>query len=114
MVKSNITKPNILLITTDQQHYSMLGAVNDILKTPNLDSLVEEGTRFNRAYCSNPTCSPSRASVITGMLPSTHGCWSLGTKLPESVPTLGEYLKNNGYHTALVGKAHFQPTCSTE
>lgn len=107
-------KPNILLITTDQQHYSMLGAVNDILKTPNLDSLAEEGIRFNRTYCANPTCSPSRASIITGMYPSCHGCWSLGTKLPESVHTLGEYLKNNGYHTALVGKAHFQPTRSTD
>lgn len=62
-------KPNILLITTDQQHYSMLGAVNKILKTPNLDRLADEGMRFERAYCANPTCSPSRASILTGMYP---------------------------------------------
>jgi len=106
-------KPNILLITTDQQHYSMLGAVNKILKTPNLDRLADEGMRFERAYCANPTCSPSRASILTGMYPSKHGCWSLGTKLPESTETLSAYLKDNGYATALIGKAHFQPTKST-
>lgn len=106
-------KPNILLITSDQQHYSMLGAVNDKIKTPYLDHLAEEGMLFNRSYCSNPTCSPSRASILTGMNPSEHGCWTLGTKLPEFTPTLSQYLRNNGYETALIGKAHFQPTVST-
>ena len=107
-------KPNVLLITTDQQHYSMLGAVNSLINTPNLDKLVSEGTMFNRAYCANPTCSPSRASILTGMYPSRHGCYSLGTKLSESVPTLSGYLRDKGYETALIGKAHFQPTKSNE
>lgn len=107
-------RPNILLITSDQQHYSMLGAVNNKLKTPNLDKLAEEGTLFERAYCSNPTCTPSRSSILTGMYPSEHGAWSLGTKLPESTPTISQYLQDNGYETALIGKAHFQPTLSTK
>lgn len=107
-------RPNILLITSDQQHFSMLGKVNNKLHTPNLDKLADEGMLFDRAYCPNPTCSPSRSSILTGMYPSEHGCWSLGTKLPESCETMSNYLANNGYNTALIGKAHFQPTKSTE
>ncbi len=92
-----MAKPNILLITSDQQHFSMLGKVNKILKTPNLDKLADEGMSFDRAYCPNPTCSPSRSSLLTGMYPSEHGCWSLGTKLNEDIPTLSGYLADNDY-----------------
>ncbi|HMO50828.1 MAG TPA: sulfatase-like hydrolase/transferase [Kiritimatiellia bacterium] len=104
---------NILWITSDQQHWNTLGSLNPAIKTPNLDRLAAEGTLFTRAYCPNPTCSPTRASMITGLLPSQHGCWALGTKLPEDQPTLGEYLQRAGYFTGLVGKAHFQPLAST-
>ena len=105
-------RPNILLITSDQHHWTALGAVNDKIKTPNLDRLCASGTRFDRAYCPNPTCTPTRASIITGQYPSTHGAWSLGTKLPEDAPTVGEVFNANGYETFLVGKAHFQPLAS--
>lgn len=104
--------PNILLITSDQHHFSALGAVNPRIKTPALDRLCNEGARFERAYCTNPTCTPARASIITGMWPSQHGAWSLGTKLFEDVPTVGDHLRDAGYRTALVGKAHFQPLAS--
>jgi len=103
------SRPNILLISSDQQHYSTLGAVNDRIRTPALDRLCRQGVRFDRAYCPNPTCTPTRASIITGLYPSQHGAWSLGTKLFEDVPTLGDMLAARGYVTALVGKAHFQP-----
>lgn len=106
-------RPNILLITSDQQHYSMLGSVNPKLKTPNLDRLAAEGALCTRAYCPNPTCTPSRSSILTGMYPSHHGAWSLGTKLPEDAPTINDVLHENGYQTALIGKAHFQPLAST-
>ena len=106
-------KPNILLITSDQQHYNTLGICNPEIRTPNLDRLAREGTLFTRAYCTNPTSTPSRASIITGLYPSQHGAWSLGTKLPEEIPTLGGYLEKAGYQTALVGKAHFQPKASS-
>jgi len=100
---------NILFITTDQHHYSALGATNPKIKTPNLDRLGSQGTRFERAYCVNPTCSPSRATMITGLYPSMHGCWAIGVKLPEDVPTVGEQFQQHGYESILVGKAHFQP-----
>jgi uncharacterized sulfatase len=105
-------RPNILLITSDQQHYDTIGLTNPKIKTPALDRLCNEGTRFTRAYCPNPTCTPTRASIITGMYPSLHGAWSLGTKLDENVPTVGELLKQQGYATSLIGKAHFQPLAS--
>lgn len=101
-------KPNILLITSDQHHWMAMGYNNPEIKTPNLDRLAKSGTIFNRAYCPNPTCTPTRASIITGMYPSQHGAYSLGTKLPESVPTIGDCFHNNGYRTSLIGKAHFQ------
>ncbi|NOU88352.1 sulfatase-like hydrolase/transferase [Paenibacillus sp. LMG 31460] len=107
-------KPNILLITSDQQHWNTIGAFNHEISTPNLDRLVQEGTVFNRAYCPNPTCTPSRSSIITGMYPSQHGAWALGTKLPEDARTVGEELQASGYETALIGKGHFQPLVSTQ
>lgn len=107
-------RPNILLITSDQQHWNTLGTVNPEISTPNLDRLASEGTQFSRAYCPNPTCTPSRASLITGKYPSQHGAWTLGTKLSEEEPTVGEQFSQADYHTALVGKAHFQPLRGTE
>ena len=105
---------NILLITSDQQHYNTIGINNPEIETPNLDRLASQGMLFSRAYCPNPTCTPTRASLITGLYPSQHGAWTLGTKLPECVPTIGDYLNKEGYETALIGKAHFQPINSTE
>lgn len=107
-------KPNILLITTDQQHWDTIGAFNNEISTPNIDRLVRSGTTFKRAYCPNPTCTPTRSSIITGMYPSQHGAWTLGTKLNENIPTLGDELQKIGYRTALIGKAHFQQNQSSE
>lgn len=107
-------KPNILLITSDQQHWNTIGAFQSELSTPNLDRLVHEGTTFQRAYCPNPTCTPTRASIITGQYPSQHGAWTLGTKLLEDRHVVGEDFMDHGYRTALIGKAHFQPLKGTE
>lgn len=109
-----MSKRNVLLITSDQQHWNTLGHLNPEVKTPALDQLAEQGTTFTQAYCPNPTCTPTRASLITGKYPSQHGAYSLGTKLPETEPTLGDYLHQVGYQTALVGKAHFQPLRGTD
>ncbi len=105
---------NILLITSDQQHWNTLGQFNSEIQTPALDKLASQGRTFARAYCPNPTCTPTRSSLITGKYPSQHGAYSLGTKLPEAEPTIGQRLTAAGYRTALVGKAHFQPLQSTE
>lgn len=107
--KQNSSRPNILLLTSDQQHWSTLGVINEKIKTPNLDRLCKEGVRFTRAYTNHPLCTPSRASIITGMYPSSHGAWCIGVHLPEDVPTVGQAFQNEGYSTTLIGKAHFQP-----
>ncbi len=102
-------RPNILLITSDQQHFSTLGCINPAIRTPALDRLAAEGMRFDRAYCPNPLCSPSRASILTGQYPAWHGCWTLGTKLDEQAPTVSGMFTEAGYATHLIGKAHLQP-----
>lgn len=103
-------RPNILLITTDQQHANTIHALgNRVIKTPNLDRMVEEGVSFDRAYVTNPVCSPSRASILTGEYPSRHKCWNIGVKLDEERTLLSTTLANGGYETALFGKTHFQP-----
>src|SRR5688572_29431903 len=107
-----MNRPNILLVTSDQQHYSTLGSTNPKISTPALDRLAAEGARFDRAYCCNPLCTPSRSSIITGLYPSQHGAWTIGVKLPDVVPTVGRYLREQGYDSTLVGKAHFQPLAS--
>ncbi len=108
------TRPNLLLITSDQQRYLTLGATNPKIKTPNLDRLAARGVRFERAYCPNPTCTPTRASILTGVWPSVHGAYTLGTALPRHIPTVGDHLLQAGYSTFLVGKAHFEPLAETD
>ncbi len=105
---------NILLITSDQQHWHALGVQNPEIQTPNLDKLANQGTLYERAYCPNPTCTPTRGTLITGKYASQHGAYSLGTKVPENEPTVGAVFQRAGYKTALVGKAHFQPLQGTE
>ena len=105
---------NILLITSDQQHYNTIGINNPEIETPNLDRLASQGMLFSRAYCPNPTCTPTRASLITGLYPSQHGAWTLGTKLPECVPTIGDYLNKERKASDLNGKTPFQRIKSTE
>lgn len=104
------TRPNVLLITTDQQHADTIHALgNSVIKTPNLDALVRRGVSFGRTYVTNPVCSPSRSSILTGEYPSRHGCWNIGVKLDEDRPRVSDGLSAAGYRTALFGKTHFQP-----
>lgn len=108
-------RPNVLLITTDQQHWNTIHALgNGHIKTPNLDRLVREGMAFSRAYVTNPVCSPSRSSILTGEYPSRHGCWNIGVELDENRTTLPKLLNEAGYATGLFGKAHFKPVLDSE
>ena len=67
-------RPNILLILADDQGaWSMGCAGNHDVRTPNLDRLAREGTRFSHFFCASPVCSPARASLMTGKTPSQHG-----------------------------------------
>ena len=100
----------ILFITSDQQRYDSLGATGgEIACTPNLDALAAEGILYQRAHPQNVVCMPSRATMITGQHVSTHGVWMNGVPLPVESPNAAKVLREAGYATALIGKAHFEP-----
>lgn len=98
-------KPNILFIMTDQQRFDTID--NDLIITPNLNKLIKESVFFENAYCSNPSCIPSRAAIMTGKMPSECGCPTFKTRLPQTEKTFVKMLAENGYFTELVGKLHF-------
>ena len=102
------TRPNIVLIQADQMAAQALGAYGDhAARTPHMDRLAAEGAVYDRAYCNTPLCSPSRASMMTGQMPSDLGCYDNGDDFAASVPTFAHRLRTAGYHTALVGRMHF-------
>ncbi|MFK5689296.1 choline-sulfatase [Ornithinimicrobium sp. LYQ92] len=103
-----MTAPNVVVIQADQLAPQALGAYGDeTARTPHLDALAEEGAVFDRAYCTTPLCAPSRASMMTGLMPSELGCYDNGDDFAASVPTFAHLLRSAGYHTALVGRMHF-------
>lgn len=105
-----MSRPNFLIFCTDQMQSFCVGAHgNHDLSTPNLDRLAESGTTFRRAYCPNPVCTPSRASLVTGLTPRQHGALTNGTPLGEHFPTVTGALASAGYRTHAVGKLHLQP-----
>jgi choline-sulfatase len=105
-------RPNILYIFTDQQSSSMMScAGNEYVKTPAMDSLARAGTRFDRAYCTNPVCVPSRMSMVTGHFPSEMNVKSNNAKQSE-VPAefvrdaMGHLMTQAGYDVGYAGKVH--------
>ncbi len=107
------SKPNILVIMTDQQSATMLSCTgNKYLKTPNLDKLAENGVRFEKAYVANPVCVPSRFSIQTGLYPSAIEMRHNGSNFNKArntaimKNTLGNVFKNAGYDTYYGGKIH--------
>ncbi|NOU35283.1 MAG: sulfatase-like hydrolase/transferase [Kiritimatiellaceae bacterium] len=104
-------KPNILLITTDQQRWDAIGFNNPQVKTPNLDALAKKGIVFEKSYTCSPVCTPARVSILTGHYPSRHGSYTIGVEFPDNYPTIPKKLGENGYFTSLIGKAHFHPCC---
>lgn len=103
-------KPNFLIFVVDQMASQSLGCNgHPEVRTPNIDRLAAEGTTFRRAYCNNPVCQPSRATMLTGLTPRQHGLVSNGNALDGRVPTVTGALAAAGYRTHSVGKLHLQP-----
>jgi arylsulfatase A-like enzyme len=100
-------RPNVLWVCTDQQSADALGCVSPYLDTPAMDSIAERGVRFDRAYCPEPVCGPSRASMLTGRMPHETGVTENG-ETPEAYAeeSLGSLLREAGYETAYAGKWH--------
>jgi arylsulfatase A-like enzyme len=105
------TKPNVLLILTDQHRWDCLGAAgNPDLRTPHLDALAADGVRFANAFCPLPVCTPSRYSILSGLYVHQHGGWTNRCTLNPALPSFPRQLQRAGYHTHAVGKMHFTPT----
>lgn len=100
--------PNVLLLMSDQHKRSCMGAYGDpVAKTPNLDALAELSVRFSSAYCNNPVCTPSRASMMTGLY--SHHLEAQNNSMPflPTHPTMAHHFNRAGYMTGLIGKMHF-------
>lgn len=105
--KSEKTRPNIILLMTDDQGWGQTGYYNHpVLETPNLDAMAENGLRLDRFYAGAPVCSPTRASVLTGRANDRTGVPSHGHALRLQEKTIAEALKAEGYATGHFGKWH--------
>ena len=121
-VKKKATKPNIVLLFSDDAGYADFGFHgSQVMQTPNLDKLASEGVRFKQGYVSDPTCGPSRAGLLTGRYQQKFGFEENNVPgymsensaadgsemgIPLTELTMGDYLKKQGYATAFYGKWH--------
>lgn len=101
-------RPNIIYLHTHDSG-RFWGPYTPAIEMPNLQRFAAQGVKFTQAFCASPTCSPSRASLLTGMTPGCNGMWGLahrGWELNNYAQTLPSFLKRSGYTTALVGLQH--------
>ena len=112
---ADASRPNILFILSDDQRWDALGAENNTaIQTPNLDALAKSGVLFRQASVVVSLCCPSRAALLTGLLPHQSGyysnkMWTIDAGNGFTQPTAVELLRRSGYHTCLVGKWHIKP-----
>ena len=102
-------QPNILFIASDDLNTDIGCYGSNLVKTPHLDKLAAMGVRFSNAYCQQPLCGPSRASIMTGLRPNTTGfvrLWDNLRELQPDVVTLGQYFQDEGYYVGRVGKIY--------
>ena len=105
--KSGTRKPNLLFLWTDEQRADTMAAYgNHQIKTPNLNKLASESVVFENAYVSQPVCTPSRSTVMTGLWPHTNGCTENNTPLALETKTFPELLNDSDYRTGYFGKWH--------
>jgi len=105
--KDRPDRPNIILCMTDDQGWGDV-SYNGLkqIRTPTLDAMAAEGLRFDRFYAAHPSCSPTRASVMTGRHPNRMGCFWPGIPLRKEEMTIAQAVKRAGYATGHFGKWH--------
>ncbi len=100
-------RPNVVFILTDDQRWDAMGcAGHPHLKTPHIDRLAAEGLHFKNHFCTTSLCSPSRASILSGLYAHAHGVVNNFTDYPKDLPSFPRTLKAAGYETAYIGKWH--------
>ena len=99
---------NVVLLISDQHHPRAMSSMGDpCVHTPNLDRLAAESTQFSTAYCGNPVCGPSRASMMTGQYTHRHQVFKNDVPWRTDLRTMGNYFSSAGYLAGTIGKAHF-------
>lgn len=106
--EGGIKPRNVIFILTDDHRYDFMGFTGKVpwLKTPNLDRLANEGAYFENAFVTTALCSPSRASILTGLFSHTHTVVDNLAPSPDSLIFFPQYLQEAGYQTAFFGKWH--------
>ncbi len=100
-------RANLLFICTDGQAANTVGAYgNSLVRTPYIDSLAARSVVFDRAYVTQPVCTASRSSIMTGLYPHTAGCTENNLALGPSVPVFPELIREGGHHCGYIGKWH--------
>ncbi len=103
-----MARPNILILMVDQLAGTLFpDGPADFLHVPHLRALAARSMRFANAYCASPLCAPSRASIMTGALPSRTQVYDNAALFAADIPTFAHHLRRAGYATTLVGKMHF-------
>lgn len=100
-------RPNVLYILCDDIRWNAMSCAGHLaLKTPNIDRVASEGVRFENMFCTTSLCSPSRASILSGLYAHSHGVTNNFTELPATLTHWPMRLRESGYETAYVGKWH--------
>ena len=108
--EADTVRPNIILVIADDVSWNDIGAYgHPTIRTPVLDDLAANGMRFDNAYLTASSCSPSRASILTGRYPHNTDAEQLHWPLPAEQTTFSEKLRDAGYWTAAAGKWHLGP-----
>jgi N-acetylglucosamine-6-sulfatase len=104
----NVTPRNVIFILTDDHRYDFMGFTGKVpwLKTPNMDRLAKEGIYFRNAFVTTALCSPSRASILTGLFSHTHTVVDNVAPDPPDLIFFTQYLQQAGYQTSFFGKWH--------
>lgn len=108
-VPASAARPNILFIAVDDLRPELGCYGKDYIKSPNIDRIAEAGMVFDRAYCQQAVCSPTRSSLMTGTRPDTTKVWDLQTHFRTALPnvvTLGQHFKSHGYFVQGMGKIY--------
>src|SRR5204862_1208714 len=99
--RKQASSPNVFLVTIDTLRADHVRCYGDEhIQTPTLDSLAKDGFRFQEAFTPSPITNTSHATILTGLLPSSHGVTDFAVPLSTTHPTLAEVLKKKGYRTA--------------
>ena len=102
-------QPNILFIMSDDHAFQAISAYNkELIHTPNIDEIAQQGIIYNKAFVTNSICAPSRAVILTGKFSHLNGVLGNSEVFDGTQQTVPNILSKNGYQTAMIGKWHLK------